>query len=982
MINEGNIITGELIKLGSEFSGDIFTDYPTRVLYATDASAYREIPLAVCIPQNKNDIRLLVLFAGKHNTSLIPRAAGTSLAGQVVGNGIVVDISKHFTKVIEIDEEKKQVKLEPAVVLDELNLLLKPKSLFFGPETSTSNRCMMAGMVGNNSCGAHSLVYGSTRDHTISVKVILSDGSEAEFGPLDKKDFELKCGLENLEGKIYRNIKSILSDKENQQNIRAEFPDHSLKRRNTGYAIDLLLETELFSGSKEKFNFSKMIAGSEGTLAFITEITLNLVPLPPPVKGLVCIHCETLEDAFKGNLIALKYKPVAVELMDRVIMDQTKNHITLSRNRFFIQGEPEAMLIVEFAENSQEEIISLAKAMEKEMLAAGYGYHFPVIFGKDIKRVWDVRKAGLGLLSNFPGDAKPVPVVEDTAVNPNVLPEYMADFTKMLKGYELDCVYYAHIATGELHLRPVLDLKDPKDVELFRTVALETAKLVKKYNGSLSGEHGDGRLRGEFIPLMIGEKNYNLLLQIKKAWDPKALFNPEKITATPKMNTFLRYESGQKTREIETVFDFSKDEGFLRSAEKCNGSGDCRKSEIIGGTMCPSYQATRNENNTTRARANILREYITQSKKENPFDQKEIYDVLDLCLSCKACKSECPSSVDMTKLKAEAMQHYYDANGIPFRTRMIAYISYINQIGSVVPAITNFFLSNPFFSGILKKMLGFAPKRAIPLLYKITLKAWLKKNVKAGNNPDHHYRGKLYLFVDEFTDYNDTLIGIKAVKLLQKLGYEILVPKHEISGRAFMSKGLLRKAQKLAIKNVELLKDLVSEETPLVGIEPSAILSFRDEYPDLVGDGLKQAAIKLGKSALMIDEFIAREIDNGNITSRSFTNEAKKIKLHGHCQQKSIASTGPTKKMLSLPVNYEVEEIPSGCCGMAGSFGYEKEHYDLSMKVGELVLFPEVRKAGEGITISAPGTSCRHQIHDGTKRDALHPLEILYEALN
>ncbi|NOX45691.1 MAG: FAD-binding protein [Chlorobi bacterium] len=980
MMSEENIIMDKLTKLGDEFSGEIFTDESIRLLYATDASAYREVPLAIAIPRNNNDIHLLVLFAREHKTSLIPRAAGTSLAGQVVGNGIVVDISKHFTKVIEIDERNHRVRIEPGVVLDELNLLLKPKGLFFGPETSTSNRCMMGGMLGNNSCGAHSLVYGSTRDHTVSVKTILSDGMEAEFGALDKKEFEQKCKLENLEGEIYRNINSILSDKENQQNIRSEFPDQSLKRRNTGYAIDLLLETDVFSDSRGKFNFSKMIAGSEGTLAFITEITLNLVPLPPPVKGLVCVHCETLEDALHGNLIALKYKPVAIELMDKVIMEQTKTNILLNKNRFFIKGEPEAMLIVEFAEGSIEKVVQKANEMEKEMLAANYGYHFPVIFGKDIKRVWDVRKAGLGLLSNIPGDAKPVPVVEDTAVNPQVLPDYIADFSAMLKEHGLDCVYYAHIATGELHLRPVLNLKDPKDVELFRTVALKTARLLKKYKGSLSGEHGDGRLRGEFIPLMIGNKNYALLQRIKEAWDPENIFNPGKITDTPKMNTFLRFEPGQETKEIKTIFDFSNDKGFLRSAEKCNGSGDCRKSAVIGGTMCPSYQATRNENNTTRARANILREYITRSKKENPFDHKEIYDILDLCLSCKACKSECPSSVDMAKLKAEAMQHYYDANGIPFRTRMIAYISYINHLGSVLPVVTNFFLSNPFFSGMLKNVLGFAPKRAIPLLYKFTLKSWLKENVKPDNNPENT-KGKVFLFVDEFTNYNDTLIGIKAVKLLKGLGYEVLVPKHEISGRAFVSKGLLRKAQKLAIRNVELLKDIISDETPLIGIEPSAILSFRDEYPDLVGDGLRQSAINLGKSALMIDEFIAREIDKGNITSDSFTKDARKIKLHGHCQQKSIASTNPTKKMLSLPLNYEVVEIPSGCCGMAGSFGYEKEHYDLSMKVGDLVLFLEVRKAGEDILISAPGTSCRHQIHDGTKRNALHPVEVLFDAL-
>ncbi|OQX76718.1 MAG: FAD-binding oxidoreductase [Bacteroidetes bacterium 4484_249] len=974
-------IPEEINKLKSVFNGDISTDYPSRLLYAVDASAYREIPVAVARPKNIEDIRALVIFAKRNNTSLIPRTAGTSLAGQVVGEGVVVDVSKYFTRIIEFNAEEGWVRVQPGVVRDELNSFLKPSGLFFSPETSTSDRCMIGGMVGNNACGLHSLIYGSTRDHIISVKGILSDGSDVEFKPLSENEFEIKCQHETLEGNIYRNIRQILSNPVNQEEIRKEFPHISIKRRNTGYAVDSLLETEPFTDSKEKFNFSKLIAGSEGTLLFITEIKLSLDPLPPPVNAMVCVHCKSLQDALKGNLIALKYNPVAIELMDNVIIEQSKKNIEQSKNRFFINGDPDAMLMVEFAKNSKEEIIEVTGQMEREMRKAGYGYDFPLVDSDDIPKVWSVRKAGLGLLYNIPGDAKPVAVVEDTAIRPVDLPEYITDFQNLLKKHKLNCVFYAHISTGELHLRPVLNLKNKKDVELFHSLAFETAKLVKKYRGSLSGEHGDGRLRGEFIHLMIGEKNYDLLKQIKQTWDPENIFNPGKIVDTPKMNTYLRYLPGQETKEIKTVFDFSSDLGYLRSVEKCNGSGDCRKSEVFGKTMCPSYQATRDENKTTRARANILREFLTNSKSKNPFNHKEIYDILDLCLSCKACKSECPSGVDMTKLKAEFLQHYYDANGVPFRTRMIANISQINRFLSFAPAISNFFISNKLFSGILKKLIGFAPKRSIPKLYKITLKAWLRNNSNESEIKSYNLKGKVYVFADEFTDYNDTDIGIKAVKILTQLGYQVEFPRHTISGRTFLSKGLIKKAQKIAIENVNLLKDIVSENTPLIGLEPSGILTFRDDYPELVGDKLKNDAIKLGKSALMFDEFIAQEVSKGNILKEHFTKEKKKIKLHGHCHQKSIASTASTKKMLSLPENYEVEEIKSGCCGMAGSFGYEKEHYDLSMKIGELILFPVVRKTDNSTIIAAPGTSCRQQIFDGTGRKALHPVEILYDAL-
>ncbi len=971
---------GQLKQLKREIEGDVFLDNATRIQYATDASAYRELPLAVVRPRHKTDVQRLVKFAADHKAPLIPRGAGTSLAGQVVGNGIVVDVSRYMNRILEFNTHEHWVRVEPGVVLDELNLEAARHGLFFGPETSTANRCVMGGMVGNNSCGAHSLIYGSTRDHTLELETVLSDGSEAVFGPLTREEFEQKQQGEALENRLYKNIASTLSLPGNQKTIRDEYPDPQIKRRNTGYALDLLLKTAPFEKNGKPFNFCHLLAGSEGTLAFTTAIRLNLVPLPPKEKGLVCVHFETLEQAFRANLIALKHKPGAVELMDNTILQQTKDNLQQRRNRFFIQGDPAAILIIEFARNSREEIMNIADSMEADMRASGYGYHFPRIFGPDIKKVWALRKAGLGLLSNIPGDAKPVSLVEDTAVNPEVLPDYLAEFKQLLAKNNLSAVYHAHIATGELHLRPVLDLKKPGDVELFYQVALDTARLVRKYRGSLSGEHGDGRLRGEFIPLMLGPNNYRLLKEVKRTWDPHNIFNPGKITDTPSMKSNLRYEPGKPTRTLSTIFDFSHDQGMMRAVEKCNGSGDCRKSELMGGTMCPSYMATRNENATTRARANTLREFLTHSPKRNPFDHNEIYRVMDLCLSCKGCKSECPSSVDIAKYKAEFLQHYYDEHGVPLRTRAIANISQLNRLGMIVPQISNFVFSNAFTSGLLKSILGFAPKRSIPLLYKYTLRTWMRRSLAELNPVDGH-KGNVCLFVDEFSEYNDVRIGIRGVELLTRLGYRVHLAEHRESGRTYLSKGLLRKAKKLANFNVTALRGIVNEHMPLVGIEPSGILSFRDEYPELVDKTLVPDAKKLAGHAFMFDEFMEQEINAGRVTKEFFTSEKKKIKLHGHCHQKSLASTAPTKAMLSLPENYEVEEIKSGCCGMAGSFGYEKEHYDVSMQVGELVLFPEVRITPAETLIAAPGTSCRHQIKDGTGRRAYHPVEIMFEAL-
>ena len=972
--------------LGGDFEGSLYTDKVMRTLYATDASAYREMPLAVAIPRSKADIKKLINFALAHRVSLIPRTAGTSLAGQVVGSGIVVDVSKNFNKILELNEQEGWVRVQPGVIRDELNHFLRPYELFFGPETSTANRAMIGGMVGNNSCGSNSVIYGSTRDHLLEVEVLLSDGSTTKFGPLSNEAFAQKCEgvgtVSKLEQQIYTRMKQMLERPENRRLIRKSFPKPSIPRRNTGYALDLLMNASPFGVAQESFNFCKLIAGSEGTLAFVTEIKLHVNNLPPKHKGLLCAHFNSIDDSLRANLIALKYNPSACELMDHYILECTKKNIEQRQNRFFVSGDPSAILVVELTGQDETGMKDKAEALINDLKSHQLGYHFPLVTGEDIKKVWTLRKAGLGLLSNIPGDAKAVPVIEDTAVAVEDLPDYIRDFNNILKKHDLYSVHYAHAGSGELHLRPIINLKTERGNQLFRTIAREIAELVKKYNGSLSGEHGDGRLRGEFIKYMVGPDSYALLEEVKHIWDPNNIFNPGKIVDTPSMNEQLRYKPGQENPELKTLLNFDANQGILRAAEQCNGSGDCRKTALTGGTMCPSYMVTRDEKDTTRARANIIREAITYMDKDNPFDSGEIMEVMDLCLSCKGCKSECPSNVDIAKLKAEASYQYYRLHGIPFRTRMITNFNKSYEMGAAVPWLFNFFAKNRLVSSLIKSVMGFAQQRSLPLLYQTTLRKWHKhnKNNNFGISHEVARKGVVNLFCDEFTNLNDTEIGIKAVKLLTSLGYEVHLPKHEESGRTYLSKGMLDQARRLAKKNIRLLNEKVTEANPLIGIEPSAVLTLRDEYPDLADPEDMTAARSLAGNTLLIDEFIAREIDKGNITRDQFISKKQLIKLHGHCHQKALSSLTWTKKMLSLPANYTVQLIPSGCCGMAGSFGYEKEHYALSMDIGELVLFPAVRAQPDDVLIAAPGTSCRHQIMDGTGKQALHPVEILWNA--
>ncbi|WP_128548522.1 FAD-binding and (Fe-S)-binding domain-containing protein [Larkinella soli] len=988
------IPTPTFSSLAQSFDGELYFDespqhQAQRLLYATDASVYQELPVAVAIPKTVEDIKRLVRFARQHHTSLIPRAAGTSLAGQVVGSGIVADSSGYFTDILEINAAERWVRVQPGVIRDDLNAALKPHGLMFGPETSTASRAMIGGMIGNNSCGLHSIVWGSTRHHLLEVKAILSDGAEVTFRELNRAEFEAKCRGENvvspLEQTVYRHIRDLLTHPAHQKSIVEGFPKPSITRRNTGYALDELLP--FFTSPDGRFNFCRLLAGSEGTLCFVTEAKLNLLPLPPKHNALVCAHFLTIRQSLEANLLALEHRCSASELVDDYILQLTKGNIEQAKNRDFVDGDPKAVLMVEFFADTVEEVTAKAGALIADLKAKDLGYAFPVLFGPEAKKAWDLRKAGLSIMYNVPGDDQPANVIEDCAVDVHDLPDYIDELDRMAaEKHGLTLEYSAHAGAGELHVLPLINLKSGEGRKKFRALLADTAALVKKYGGSLSGEHGDGRLRGEFIPFMLGEANFRLVQDVKQAWDPNRVFNPGKIVDTPPMNEFLRYAPEQNPQELNTLFDFSANEGILHLAEKCSGSGDCRKTQLSGGTMCPSYMATRRERDTTRARANILRHFLTgTADRPASFNHEEIKEVMDLCLSCKGCKAECPSSVDISRMKAEFLQHYYDANGTPLRSRLVGNFTRLMSLASIAPWAYNAVFDTPALRRIANRMVGFHPERTMPGLGATTLRSWFRKasdqRRQSGKIPSGSEPRRVYLFCDEFTNYNDVEVGQKTVQLLWRLGYEVVIPDHQESGRTYLSKGLVRDAQKIAAENVRSLKALIREETPLLGIEPSAILGFRDEYPDLVPAGLKADAQHLGKNALLIDEFIAREIDGGRISPEAFTTETRLIKLHGHCHQKAISSLVPTKKMLSLPRNYTVQLIPSGCCGMAGSFGYEAEHYEVSMNIGELVLFPTVRRLPEDVIIAAPGTSCRHQIKDGTGRHAQHPAEILFDAL-
>ena len=1001
----------------------LHTDSLHKIAYATDASVYREIPYAVAYPESVGDVQELLVTAKEKGVDIIPRAGGTSIAGQVVGSGIVADISRHWNKILEINAKERWARVQPGVVRDELNIALKPYGLFFSPETSTSNRCCIGGMFGNNSCGTHSLVYGSTRHHVIAAKGVLADGTVETFRDYTINELEERFGRafwkhdshSSLIESIYSQLIGFATEPQTARLIADNYPDKELRRRSCGYAIDEVIEdldTAAASGVGGRINLCKLLAGSEGTLAFITEITVSLDPLPPAEIMVVCGHCDDLMKSFEANLVALRHNPTAIELMDGDILELSKGNAAQQKNRFFVSGDPAALLITELRADTRKELDIKADALEKELLDSGYIYKCTRAYGADVAKVWALRKAGLGILGGMKGDAKPMGVIEDTAVAPRLMPAYMSDFRQMLARIGAKCVFYGHISTGELHLRPIINLKSRDGRELFRTIAYETALLVKKHRGSISGEHGDGRLRGEFIPLLYGQEAYELMRQVKRCWDPDGLLNRHKIVDTLPMDSMLRFDEnqhydierekgngriGQTYLNWKADFDechapgatgaSSQTHALMCSIEQCNGAADCRKSNLIGGTMCPAYKVSGDELMTTRARANVLREVLTRGG-----DWKLIKQMLDDCLACKGCRGECPSNVDMTRIRAELLQHYYDKYGTPLRTTLVARLAQIEHIGRMVRPLYNFAARFAPTATVIKHIVGFAQERSIPQLSRRTMRQLvateLRKLEHNALSNEADAQGTVLLYADEFTNQHEAELGLRFARLLIRLGYKVSMPDLKESGRAAISKGCLKRAKKIAQENVERLgayfKTSRPQDLTLVGIEPSAILTFRDEYPDLVAPELRPTALEVAGHCM----FICREMERGHITADLFTADEMEIWLHGHCHHKALVGIEPTTKMLGLLRGATLHVIPSGCCGMAGSFGYEKEHYKTSLAIGEMVLFPTVRKAmahrktDKPAFVAAPGTSCRQQILDGTGVRAVHPIDILYSHIS
>jgi len=948
----------------------IQTDTLTRRLYAQDASMYEELPSGVSFPKSAEEIRELVKLSAEQGFTITARSAGTSLAGQTTGGGVIMDVSRHMTDITELNPDQKFARVQPGVIRDTLNREASGYKLQFGPDTATTNRCMLGGMIGNNSCGSFSIKHKTTREHILEIDAVLSDGSEAVFKALEPDELDEKLQLESLEGDIYRGMIQILSD--HWKKIVRSYPHPDIIRRNTGYALDRLCEMDPIKPGGRPFNLAELLCGSEGTLAMTTSAKVRLVPLPTH-KILFIPQFENLMDSLHAAVEAVQFEPAAVELVDDIILNATKGNIEQQKNRFFLDGDPGSILIIHFEGEDESELIEKASRLTSSLKKRDLGYAYPVLTGQDeMRRVWDLRKAGLGLLMGLGKDSRSPTFVEDTCVRVEDLPDYIAEFQQLLDLHETRCVFYAHASVGELHLRPVVDLSTTAGVETMKEIAHEVSVLVKKYNGSLSGEHGDGRARSPYIEKVLGPDMMPILRRVKELWDPDYRFNPGKIVAPEPIVNHLRFSPDYIKPDVPTLFKWRKEDGFDHALELCNGAGVCRKLAESGGTMCPSYHATREEEHSTRGRANLFRQLFS-GKQADAFTDDDLQDALSLCLSCKACKSECPANVDMAKMKAEYLHGRHQKKGLLLSERFFGQPDKFYPLAAIFPSLTNKISKTSLFKRLLSSFAGVDSRRNLPQFAKKPFRKWFsahKKQFQKG-------RKKVALLIDPFTNYHDPKVAIAACRVFDKLGFDIVLPDVKATGRPQISKGLLVKAKNLCEKNLDLLLPFVEKGIPIIGLEPSELLTLRDEYTDLCSDTRFEEATSIAKNAFLFEEFISSIFEETDSTP--FDGKGKHVYLHGHCHTKALIGNDPLIKMLEL-AGFVPKDLETGCCGMAGSFGYE--HYDVSMNVGEQVLFPKVRELPEDSLICAPGFSCKHQISDAMERTTLHPAEILNSGMD
>lgn len=962
--------------LTNEIEGEVRFDAYSKALYSTDASLYQIDPIGVIVPKNKQDVIKTVQIAAERKTPILPRGGGTSLAGQSVGEAIVIDMSKYMNECLEINVDEHWARVQPGIVLDELNHQLKQHGLMYAPDVATSSRANVGGTIGNNSAGSHSLIYGKTIDHVMSLDLILPNGDEISAAPLSFPELASKKEASTLEGNIYRELCRICTD--NEDEIRTRYP--KILRRVAGYNLDEYVPN---AGSKEvtpyrrdgcdahrPFNLAKIVVGSEGTLATTVEAKINLVPIPN-MTCLCVVHFESLISSMEAMQTVLDCNPTAVELIDKTILGMARGSIEFSRLTSFIQGEPEALLAVEFYGENQDELNSHIDKLEDTLKRENFGYAYVRCFTAEEKaRVWETRKAGLGLLMGMKGDAKPIGFVEDAAVAIEKLPEYVTRFDKIVKKHDTTASYYAHASVGLLHNRPVINLKSETDIHKMHNIAREVRDLLLDLGGAMSGEHGDGLVRSEWIESMFGPQIYQALREIKNAFDPDGIMNPGKIIDPPPMTENLRFGTKYNTINIDTYFDYSAQDGFNRAIEMCNGVGACRKT--LTGTMCPSFIATREEEHSTRGRANALRSVISGTLPTTDFTSKRLYDVLDLCLGCKACKAECPSNVDMAKIKYEVLAHYRKANGLPLRNRLFGEIGSLAGLGSAFAPFSNWATNNPLSKWIAEQLMGIDRRRDMPTFVHTTFERWLKKR-RYKNSSDK----KVVLFHDTFMNYSEPNIGKAATYVLESAGYEVILPEKRCCGRPLISEGMLDRAIDNAKYNIEQLHKYAVEGIPIIGCEPSCTSTLTDDYVDLINT---PEAKQVADATSSIEEFLIREKQEDNL-QLTFNGQSNDILLHGHCHQRALVGTQPVRQLLEMPPGNTVEIIDSSCCGMAGSFGYEKSHYDISMNIGELRLFPSIREKNGNFILSASGFSCRHQLEHGTGILPKHPIEVLNEAI-
>lgn len=963
--------------LRARMRGEVREDDVHRVLYATDASIYELVPAAVLMPYDGDDLTHIMRVATEFGIPLSARTAGTSLAGQAVGAGFVVDTGRFMNKILDFDAEAGTVKVEPGVIRDQLNRFLKPHGWVFGPDTSTTSRCKIGGMIGNNSCGSNSIYYGTTRDNLVSLDTVFSDGERREVGEYNEEEWNEALKADGVYGEAVRTIDRVV--RSNKELIDASYPKRSILRRNTGYALDDVADSWLTDASSRNPSLARLLCGSEGTMALTATATLKLHRLHRH-EILVAVHFETLQASLEATVEAIPFEPSAVELMDKRVLDLASLNVEQARNREFVVGDPGALLVIQFFGDTEAFVEKKAADLIAHYEKKGLGYASPIIRGDKMASVWELRRAGLGLLAGKPGDVKPETLVEDTAVAVEDLPEYIREFARIMAKYQADCVYYAHASVGVLHMRPELNFKDPRDVERAKGIASDVADLVLEFRGSLSGEHGDGRLRGPFVERSLGEEVYKLLHEVKDAFDPKGIMNPGIILDSKPFDQDWRYYEGYEVHEDwKSEFAFEDAMGFQRAVERCNGTGVCVRTHEGGGTMCPSYMVSLEERESTRGRANLFRRLI-QEGPDALYTSHELKDALEHCISCKGCRNDCPASVDMARLKAEFTQGWHERNGEPLADKLFAFVPDMTRAPQGIPgamAIANFGQRSKFGKFILKRVLGISDKRTLPAFASKSFYAQFKRREASVLDPV----GTVLLFGDEFTDRYEPEIGLAAVDLLEAGGFKVLAPKMQSSGRGAISKGFLHEARKTIEANLRLLEPYLDSVDAIVGVEPSSVLTLVDEAIDLPRDPeMRALAKRVAEKVMLVPDFVAKASEEGRWRGE-WVEDERHVLFHGHCHQKSLVGQDGMAKALALPPNYRVTTMNSGCCGMSGSFGYEDAHYDMSMAIGELVVFPSVRAAAEETIVAAPGTSCRHQIADGTERTARHPIEILRDAV-